>query len=267
MAAITSTTPPSGRSRARLLWAENSQPTPPTSSAPARTRRSADHLPRAEESAAVSSGSIRCRSVACSSCGAFRQISTSPATLNTCGHAQPTNQPPLSALAASSTRMISDARPTASRMPRPSVLAVLAMLACSPAVGISSQPATYTGTNHPPDTKVISTNTIRTVVTLKPLHAATPAATPPPSRSAGSRRSGPPLPPRRLSQNGPRCRNGSRCHWSRCQRSGCSTVPSSPSRAGTAIRDIPDATLMSPGRGQGDIGDPPDVLTWPAEPR
>ncbi len=244
MAAITSTTPPSGRSSDRLLWAENSQPTPPMSSAPASTRRTADHLPRVEDPAAVSSGSTRRRSVACSSCGAFRQISTSPARLNICGHTQPTNQPPLSALAASSTRMTSDAMPTASRMPPPSDLALLPMLVSVSAAGISSQPATYTGTNHPVDTRAISTNTIRTVVTLKPLHAATPAATPPPSRSSGSRRSGPPLPPRCLSQNGPRCRNGSRRHWSRCQRAGCSTVPSSPSGAGTAIRDIPDATLM-----------------------
>ena len=101
--------------------------------------------------------------------------------------------------------MSSDVRPIASRMPLESVLALLPMLACSPAAGRKSQPATYTGTNHPPDTKAISTNTIRTVVTLKPRHAATPAATPPPSRSAGSRRSGPPLPSRCLSQNGPRC--------------------------------------------------------------
>ena len=32
-------------------------------------------------------------------------------------------------------------------------------------------------------TMVMSTNAIRTVVTLKPFHSATPAATPPPSRS------------------------------------------------------------------------------------
>ncbi len=133
--------------------------------------------------------------MACSSAGAFRQISASPATLNTCGHAQPTNQPPLSALTASSTRMSSEVRPMASRMPLASDLALLPMLACSPAAGRKSQPATYTGTNHPPDTRAISTNTIRTVVTLKPRHAATPAATPPPSRSAGSRRSGPPYRP------------------------------------------------------------------------
>ena len=130
--------------------------------------------------------------MACSSAGAFRQISASPATLNTCGQAQLMNQPSLSAPAMSSTRMSSDARPTASRMPLESFLALLAMLASAPAAGRKSQAATYTGTNHPVDTKAISTNTIRTVVTLKPRHAAMPAATPPPSRSSGSRRSGPP---------------------------------------------------------------------------
>ena len=170
MPAMTRTTPPSGRSRARLLWAENSQPAPPTSSAPANTRRNTDHLPRTEEPAAVSIGSSRRRSVACSSAGAFRQISTSPAALNTCGQAQVTKKPPLSALSASSTRMSSDARPIASRIPLASDLALLAMLACSPAAGRNSQPATYTGTNHPPDTRAASTNTIRTGVTLKPRH-------------------------------------------------------------------------------------------------
>ena len=140
--------------------------------------------------------------MACSSAGAFRQISASPATLNTCGQAQLMNQPSLSAPATSSTKMSSDARPTASRMPLESDLALLAMLACSPAAGMNSQARTYTGTNHPADTRATSTNTIRTVVTLKPFHAATPAATPPPSRSVGSRRSGPPLPSRASARTG-----------------------------------------------------------------
>ena len=35
---------------------------------------------------------------------------------------------------------------------------------------------------------------------------------------------------------------------------------------GTAIREIPDATLRPGGRDQGYCGDLPDVLAWPAEP-
>ena len=112
--------------------------------------------------------------------------------LNTCGQAQLMNQPPLSAPATSSTKMSSEARPTASRMPPVSFLALLKMLASAPARGMNSQARTYSGTPQPADTRVASTNTIRTVVGLKPRHAAIPAATPPPSRSVGSRRSGPP---------------------------------------------------------------------------
>ena len=130
--------------------------------------------------------------MAWSSSAPFRQISASPATLNTCGEAQPMNQPPLSAPATSSTKMSSEARPTASRMPPASVLALLKMLASVPAAGMNSQASTYSGTPQPVDTRVTSTKTIRTVVGLNPRQAAIPAATPPPSRSAGSRRSGPP---------------------------------------------------------------------------
>ncbi len=130
--------------------------------------------------------------MACSCGGAFRQISASPAMLNTCGQAQLMNQPPLSAPATSSTKMSNEARPTASRMPPESFLALLNMLASAPAAGMNSQASTYSGTPQPADTRVTSTKTIRTVVTLKPFQAATPAATPPPRRSSGSRRSGPP---------------------------------------------------------------------------
>ena len=192
MAAITSSTPPSGRSNARLAWAENSQPSPPAISAPAMTRRSADRRFGRTSPVATPSGSSRCRSVAWSSSAPFRQISASPATLNSCGQAQLMNQPPLSAPATSSTKMSSEARPTASRMPPASVLALLKMLASVPVAGMNSQASTYSGTPQPADTRVTSTNTIRTVVGLNPRQAAIPAATPPPSRSAGSRRSGPP---------------------------------------------------------------------------
>ena len=192
MAAITSSTPPSGRSSARLAWAENSQPSPPAISAAAMTRRSADRRFGRTSPVATPSGSSRCRSVAWSSSAPFRQISASPATLNTCGEAQPMNQPPLSAPATSSTKMSSEARPTASRMPPASVLALLKMLASVPVAGMNSQASTYSGTPQPVDTRVTSTKTIRTVVGLNPRQAAIPAATPPPSRSAGSRRSGPP---------------------------------------------------------------------------
>jgi hypothetical protein len=78
------------------------------------------------------------------------------------------------------------------------------MLPFSPAAGISSQPATYSGTHHPPEIRAIRTKTIRTVVGLKPRHAATPEATPPSRRSAGLRRSGPPS-PWCLRPNGPPC--------------------------------------------------------------
>ena len=128
---------------------------------------------------AVSSGSSSCRRLACSSGEAFRQISASPATLNTSGHAQWVSQPALNTPATSSTRMSSDPRPIASRMPRESYLALLAMLASAPAAGMKSQAAMYSGTKYPADTKAAITNTIRTVVTLKPRHSATPAATPP----------------------------------------------------------------------------------------
>ncbi len=77
-------------------------------------------------------------------------------------------------------------------MPRESDRARLPMLPSSPAAGISSQPTTYSGTKNPEGMRAASTNTIRTVLTLKPRQAATPAATPPASRSAVSRRSGPP---------------------------------------------------------------------------
>ena len=97
MAAITSTTPPSGRSRARLACAVNSQAAPPTSSTPATSAGSPTAVSGLVPPAAAPSGSTSCRRVACSSGGAFRQISTSPATLNICGQAQPANQPSLSA--------------------------------------------------------------------------------------------------------------------------------------------------------------------------
>jgi len=192
MDAITSSTPPSGRSSARLKCSENSQPRPAAISAAAMTRRHADRRFGFTSPVAAPSGSSRCRSVAWSSGEPFRQISASPATLNTCGHAQLTNQAPLNASATSSTKMSSEARPTASLMPPVSLLALLKMLASAPAAGMNSQASTYSGTPQPVDTRVASTNTIRTVVGLNPRHAAIPEATPPPMRSVGSRRSGPP---------------------------------------------------------------------------
>ena len=142
MAAITSTTPLSGCSRARLLCTTATQLAPPISSRLAIVSRRADRLLGVPAPAAVSSGSTRCRRVACSSAGAFRQISTNPATLNACGHTQLTNQPSLNALATNSTMMIISARPAASRMPLASDLALAAMLASPPAAGISSHAAT-----------------------------------------------------------------------------------------------------------------------------
>src|SRR5438876_1080142 len=88
--------------------------------------------------------------------------------LNTCGQAQLMNQPPLSAPATSSTKMSSEARPTASRTPPASVLALLKILASAPTAGIKSQASTYSGNPQPADTRVASTNTIRTVVGLTP---------------------------------------------------------------------------------------------------
>ena len=126
--------------------------------------------------------------------------------LNTCGQAQLTNQPPLSAPATSSTKMSSEPRPTASLMPAVSVLALLKMLVSASLAGMNSQAATYSGTPQPADTRVASTKTIRTAFGLKPRHAPIPAATPPPSRSAGSRRGGPFWQLPRRSQPGPRCR-------------------------------------------------------------
>ncbi len=87
MPAITSRTAPSGRSRARLSCAEASQPAPPNTSRPATVSRMAVHLVRAAGLAAEPSGSASRRSVACSSGEPFRQMSTSPATVTTCGHA------------------------------------------------------------------------------------------------------------------------------------------------------------------------------------
>ncbi len=88
-------------------------------------------------------------------------------------------------------KMSSEPRPTASLMPAVSILALLKMLVSASAAGMKSQAATYSGTPQPADTSVASTKTIRTTFGLKPRHAAIPAATPPPRRSAGSRRGGP----------------------------------------------------------------------------
>ena len=203
--------------------------------------------------------------MACSSGEAFRQISTSPATLNTCGHAQLANQPPLSALTASSTRMSSDARPIASRMPRASDLALLPMLACSPAAGMKSQAATYSGTNHPADTRAIEHEhdpngrdaeapprgharghaAAQPVGRVTAQRAAVTAPLPQPERAAV------PWSPTMVAVPALRMLHGSII---------AQIAP------GLAIRDIPDATLMPGGRDQGYAGDLPDVRAWPAEP-
>ena len=125
--------------------------------------------------------------------------------MKTCHHAQPVPQPTLNTPATKSRKATTVARATASPMPAESDRARLAMLLSSPAAGSSSQAATYSGTANPPVTMAASTNTIRTVLTLKPFQAATPAAIPPTIRPAGSRRSGSPL-PRQCSPKGPPCR-------------------------------------------------------------
>ncbi len=105
------------------------------SSALAITSRMTVHRSVLAGLAAALSGSTRCRSDSCSSGEPFRQISVSPATLNTCGHTHVMNQPSLSAPAASSTRISSEARPMARRMPAESVRAWLAMLVSWPGPG------------------------------------------------------------------------------------------------------------------------------------
>src|SRR5579862_9207185 len=203
----------------------------------------------------------------CSSAEPFRQISTSPATVPTCGQAQLANQLSLNTPPTSRNRVSSVPRPSASAIPRASVRALLAMLRSAPAAGISSQAAVYPATPNPVVASAISTNTIRTAVGLKPRHAATPDATPPSRRSSGLRRSGPPVPPRRLIQNGPRCQccidAGSKPGD---QRGGCSTYPSWRAIPELAIRAIPDPSRIPGPPDRGEAGDHPDVLAGPAEP-
>ena len=139
-----------------------------------------------------SSGSARRRIIACSSAGAFRQISTRPATLMTSGQASEPSQPAPSAEAMRSTTTSSDPRPAASAMPRRSVSALLgdvAVLAGSrhqqPGhdVGRRAEAAEQGGHHErgPHDRDV------------EAVRAASPAATPPARRSSRPRRSGPPL--------------------------------------------------------------------------
>ena len=103
------------------------------------------------------SGSASRRRVACSSGEALRQISASPATENTCGQAQPEGQPWPNTPTTNSRKANTVARATARPMPAESDRARLAMLRSSPAAGISSQAATYSGTANPPVTIVIRT--------------------------------------------------------------------------------------------------------------
>ena len=80
--------------------------------------------------------------VACSSAGAFRQISTTPAALMNSGHAGVLSWPTPNTEARSSTTISSDPRPAANAMPARSVRALVAMLASAPAAGTSSQATT-----------------------------------------------------------------------------------------------------------------------------
>ena len=113
-----------------------------TSSRTARPRCAARCGAGRCRSARPSSGSARRRSIACSSGGAFRQISVSPTTLMTSGQASELSQPRPSAEAMTSTTTSSDPRPAASAMPRRSVSALLAMLPSAPSAGSSSQATT-----------------------------------------------------------------------------------------------------------------------------
>src|ERR1022692_1795514 len=141
IAAMTSATPPSGRSRAELSWADTSVLSPTASSRPAiSNRRPVPDRPR--PSVRPSSGSARCRMIACSSAGAFRQISTMPAALMNSGQISELSRPMPNTEAVSSTTISSDPRPAANAMPSRSALALLAILASAPAAGISSQATT-----------------------------------------------------------------------------------------------------------------------------
>src|ERR1022692_3847069 len=141
IAAMTSATPPSGRSRAELSWADTSVLSPTASSRPAiSNRRPVPDRPR--PSVRPSSGSARCRMIACSSAGAFRQISTMPAALMNSGQISELSRPTPNTEAVSSTTISSDPRPAENAMPSRSALALLAILASVPAAGISSQATT-----------------------------------------------------------------------------------------------------------------------------
>ena len=128
IAAITSSTPPSGRSTAKLSCADVSVARPLISSTPATDMRTMVRR-RPLPPVSPASGSARCRIVSCSSAVAFRQISTMPAALMTSGQLSHPSQPMPNVLASSSTTASSDASPAASVMPRRSSLAWLAMLA------------------------------------------------------------------------------------------------------------------------------------------
>ena len=114
----------------------------PAPSSKAATDTRAAVRARPLPSARPSSGSARPRIVACSSGGAFRQISTSPAALMTSGQASEPSQLAPSADAMSRTTTSSEPRPAISAMPRRSVIAAAPMLRCWPAAGSSSQATT-----------------------------------------------------------------------------------------------------------------------------
>ena len=83
-----------------------------------------------------------------------------------------------------------EARPAARAIPRPSVSALPAMLPSAPSAGISSQATTYAAAPKRLN-RAATTKPSRTTVTSRPVRAASPAATPPASRSSRLRRSGP----------------------------------------------------------------------------
>ena len=113
-----------------------------------------------------------------------------PATQMTSGQARVLSQLACSADAMTSTTTSTEARPAARAMPRRSVSALPAMLPSAPAAGISSQATTYAAAPNRLN-RAATTKAIRTTVTSRPVRAASPAATPPASRSSRLRRSGP----------------------------------------------------------------------------
>ena len=141
MAAITSSTPPSGRSMAKLSCAEVIVARPLISSTAATSMRTTVRR-RPWPPVRPASGSARCRIVSCSSGVAFRQISTRPAALMISGQLSHSSKPMPNVLPTSSTTASTDARPAARVIPCRSDLAWLAMLLSAPSIGSSSQAST-----------------------------------------------------------------------------------------------------------------------------